>query len=404
MDPDALIPDAGPMDGAPIDGAAGDVASEPGIEWVEVAEVAVDPSGLSEAVEVRFPASRRYVALRAGPLHAPAAPGSACYRFEPIVLVSGRELVGPPETQARAAVCSACSQPVSSGTGAALAVLPSAADALAGPDTLRFRVALRDCELGIRISRDSVPDGPERLRVERAWAPSVPAGTRGRLRVRVGVGPGAAFSGRDLQTDPTFTEVWAFAAERFDAVGVDLILDRAAPIPGVGGAVRFSARHPEALIEVDEQVSEAHASTGEASFVPVALVGCLIREPPEAVRRFPKGFTPRIPGAPGQDTAPSLVTLATGDCGAPETPPSEASLEPSRLGAVLAHELGHYLGLYHADTSAGAHLAGPSERSLMHSRILDLALEDAWLSAAQGAVLRRHPLITFGDQLGPGSE
>ncbi|MCB9584627.1 MAG: hypothetical protein H6718_04485 [Polyangiaceae bacterium] len=111
----------------------------------------------------------------------------------------------------------------------------------------------------------------------------------------------------------------------------------------------------------------------------VVIAGCLeyadpLFGPPVAL----DGYTPRVLGGAG---AADGVFLPDVDC----TSSRPLSLTPEARGRVLAHELGHYLGLFHTDP------ASDDADNLMHPKP---ALATAHgLTPTQVEVLLRHPVL-----------
>lgn len=103
------------------------------------------------------------------------------------------------------------------------------------------------------------------------------------------------------------------------------------------------------------------------------------------------GYTTHIPGGALSEETPDAVLLSAG-CGA--TLPVVHGV-PLGLGRVLAHEVGHFLGLFHTSEAEGARdldaFDDTDERNLMNA--VPLRPEARGLSRAQVAVARRHPWL-----------
>jgi hypothetical protein len=128
-------------------------------------------------------------------------------------------------------------------------------------------------------------------------------------------------------------------------------------------------------------------------FIPLWLAGCLrLSDPVLGETSQPEGFVPRIPdGFPAAGRAHG-VFIKGRDCDAGSAP---IEWPAAYLGRLIAHELGHYLGLYHtveADGTADA-LDDTGPENLMHYRPLQGA--DAGFSASQLRVMRRHPAVRW---------
>lgn len=363
------------------------------VPWQAVGELSVDDFGRAGGEEgwisVPFPAGQRYVAVRTLPVDAdPEAEARTCHRVLEARLRSGASLLPEPD----AALLDE-HQRFEPGPGAGVFVLSTAEAPLDRADTLELRVGLYDCELKIPASRARFPGMPHALTVDAAWEPA-PTDTLPDATLAVRLARAEDSGWGTLADDPALAEAFAVAAERFADVGVELVVEAEATFPATG-TLRYGAD----MLGLDALDAEVRArlqgSADDARFVPVVLVRCLEFDDPVAGSRLrPMGQASRIPGSMADARTPSLVVLAAGDCGDGSDP--TPSLEPERHGLVLAHELGHYLGLLHADEPSGAHVAGDVGQRLMDSTIaLEVDADEGWFSQAQALVLRRHPDVVI---------
>lgn len=357
------------------------------VAWRTVGRVAVRDFGQVDAIEFPFSAGQRYIAVRGVPIDATPAPQRACHRVAEAALGSGPALL--PD---KAEPLGPHHQRLAPGPGAGVFVLSTTEAPLAEADTVRLRLALEDCALGIPASRARFSGMPTALRIDIASAPeptTVPADLT--LPIRI---VRATDTGLDsLADDPGLSRALAEATERFADIGITLRVDA-----DVQRTLASTIHYAPDMLGFDEPTTQIRSALqrgpDDTRFVPVAIVRCLeFDDPTSPLRARPAGQTTRVPGSFADPATPSLVTIATGDCGG-TTPP----LDPQRLGVVLAHELGHYLGLHHSD-HLGAHLPADGTQRLMDSAIATAAIDpaDAWFSPAQATVLRRHPDLVVVD-------
>lgn len=358
------------------------------IAWQTLGEITIDDQGSSSEIELQVPAGARQLALRTVPLDGALEDNArVCHDLLEARLGDGSSLI-----PAQAGAWLDEHQRSLPGPFAGVFVLSSAALPLAGPDTLTVRIRVSDCVLGIDASRARFPDMATRVRVDVATEPTVTDDAPARLGVRLLI---AQDSGWGLMAnDPALAQLWATAVERFAAIDVALELQSETMLPAVG-ELRYEADMFE-LRALHEQAL-ACSSSGDADerFVPVVLVPCLRFEDPIAMTIANSlGQTTRIPGSLAAETSPSLVVLATGSCN--DAQPPSPSLSAEHHGLILAHELGHYLGLHHVDAPIGEHLAGGPTEQLMRSTIgQSVDADAAWFSPAQADVLRRHVDVVF---------
>lgn len=159
--------------------------------------------------------------------------------------------------------------------------------------------------------------------------------------------------------------------------------------------IRFtaSARWLEPLGKLSYPSTRALAAAVDAEYgeITVALTPCLQHiDPLTGDRSEPEGTSPRIPGGVPYD----VVWVATRSCDLSDALPESGALGPIRpareLGTTLAHELGHYFGLYHSVEVDGTtdHLDDTAGDGFMAA--LPTSRRDCGLSPRQAAVVRQH--------------
>lgn len=358
------------------------------VPWQELGELSIDDEGESTAITVEIPAGQRYLALRTIPLDGSVDDNSLiCHGLLEARLGDGTSLI--PEPDGELLDTHQRSYP---GPSAGVFVLSSALEPLEGPDSIELRIAVSDCALGIPASRLRFPEMASQVRVEVATEPLAAMTSPARLGVRMLIAEDSGWG--TMADDPALAQLWTTTVERFAAIGVELELEAEGRIPAVG-ELRYEGDMFELRELHDHALACLRRDEDDHRFVPVVLVPCLRFDDPIAMTvSVHLGQSPRIPGSFAEATSPSLVVLASGSCNANAEP--APSKEPEHHGLILAHEIGHYLGLHHVDQPLGEHLVGEADERLMDSGIaLGGDVESSWFGPAEAEVLLRHPDVVF---------
>ena len=364
------------LSGCQWDGPADDAAAPaldapmaPQLHWEPRGSVAVGPTGLTEAVRVTFQEGRRFTAVRAswdedveGDLAAPRCVQvhtATDHRGDPVAL---------PETLVQ---------------GPDVALFVFDAVTMASAQTIDLRLSVVDCGLGMPAHLAGL-ELPSALNVELATdaLPEVPQSHH--LAVRVGVVAGSLPLDGPLQDDPNWQQAWSHATEVFATMGLELHLEGVVTLGELSQhRVTFEPGHRGDADAVFAEFSEA-LSEGSADhrFVPVIIAPCLdVVDPIKGAEVAVAGWTPRIPGH-HHGTSLGGVWIGVGSCpDADWTGAYDLWTDPVRAGGVLAHELGHYLGLLHD---------GGSER-LMNAAILTHAGHATHLTQDEQRRILSHP-------------
>ena len=368
--------------------AAPDSAAVAGAPGWQRAQATLDAQGLTQALRFELPPGTRALALRAY-----AEDESArCYALQDVVVNEDTTWVGAPTTSDYGDYCQQCAQRVAAGSGYVLGILPSAADDAPPLTSLSARVGLRDC-VTLTPARDA-PPGTLRLELS-AWQPPA-ADARLRLPLAVVLATQVGFAS-DARLLPAalgaLQEIWAQA-------GIQLVLETPVEIAPEAAAVEYSATDQSALIALWRRAREALGAR-DARW-PVLLFGpCLRRhELLGGGQSEPWAFTPHLPGGSGVGELPDQIFVAAERCEG--LAPAPRWDDAAQLGAVLAHELGHYLGLYHVVEADGRQDAlsdtGAGDPNLMRATPSATATV---LSPSQIGVARRHDAFARTPDLQP---
>jgi hypothetical protein len=369
------------------------------LAWGILGEPALTPDGRSVPLLVPLPSGSGMVALRiSDPAGTPA-----CVQLDSVVdsdggawITSAAGDLGP--------FCLSCPQRVAVGIGYGLFVLPSNDQAPDLPASLLVVAGVRDCSTLLPASANL----PARLRIEGIFAPPVEPTRAGRISL------GLAFLGDSPLADEALraavlpetlrlvNELLAPGALQVTVArtrtvahltgSIELTRGDYGPLDALYGEVLGSGSCPSPSVEQgdDQDDDQDHDDDG---WVPVVFSGCIqIADPLQQTTSEPDGMTPGIPsGFPPAGRADGIY-LEGQSCRPGSAP---INWPPSLLARLLAHELGHYLGLFHSVEADGAldQLADTDANNLMYYDPLTV-LAPAF-SASQFRVMRRHPAIRW---------
>jgi hypothetical protein len=344
---------------------ASDAASE--VEaWIEVGTTRFQTDGESGSVVIPAPAPCVGVALRAT-----TEPG-VCFQLSAVVDGEGRAVI---DERSAGAFCRDCALRSSVAVEAGVFLLPAEAGGFAPETGLSLRFARVDCVTLTPLT--GLEDRPT-LRVEAQPIEVVPDHATIDLRFHI-ARSSILFGDEARQQELIATLGQALASGGLTPRLVETHeLDALPP-----DDLRFHAGDHAALAAWIAQFPPKNDETT----LDIVFGGCLryddpIFGPPSAVN----GFTPRIPGGAGPADGVFMPGL---DCFAEGSGPVEFPV--GAQARVLAHEIGHYLGLYHVIEADGLadQLDDTGPDNVMHPNP-ELATAVGF-SPSQGRVMRMHP-------------
>ena len=307
-----------------------------------------------------------------------------CFQLEDVVVDDSAPWVGNPTSDDFGDFCTRCSQRVSVGAGYGLFVLPSSDDDSSALGEVRLRVALRDCTTLTPLS--AAEPQPMQLVIDHAaWVPP-PPGMVMRLPLTIVLASPIAF-----ESEPALLQA---ALQRARSVwlpaGIDLDFADPIEIDPPASAVEYSTADRRSLSLLAHRARAAlPAQASERAWPVVVIAPCLRRTDVVTSKRSePLATTPHIPSGSGVYDEADMIFVAGERCAGLEPAPNFS--DATTLGVLIAHELGHFLGLYHvleADGRADAlHDTESDALNLMRAVPSASALE---LTPSQIRVVRR---------------
>jgi hypothetical protein len=369
-----------------LDPLPAQIRPEPELVW-QSASVPLDPDGRSEPWTFPVPDGPRAFAVRSA--LEPAADGDrTCFQLEDVTLASGETWVGDATSEDLGDYCVTCRERVAVGAGYGYAVLPSGAEDARDLGSVSLRVVLRDCATLTPLS--AAEAGAQQLHVEQSsWQPPRDA-ERLSLPFTVLVATRAGFAGDDMLLPLALSAL----RRTWSAAGIELVSTAQLTLDAPASPIEYAPDDRGPLIALARAAHRAlDAQRVSRAWPAFVFTPCLRRQDPIAHGRSePLAFTPHVPGGFGLGDEPDLIFVAAERCEGLTAGPR--FLDPETLGAVLAHELGHYFGLFHVLEQDGRadNLSdtSPDRLNLMQAMPSPDALT---LTDSQIHVARRHPIF-----------
>jgi hypothetical protein len=334
--------------------------------WQHVGTLALDAEGGSPPLHLDVPPGARSVVVRA------TAADGAAVMLDSVVTDDGATWVDDARaTHDDGLSCRHCSVELTAGDGYGLFALPTTSG-------LTLRVGLRDARFGGFLADPALVSTP--VRVDVAF-PEVPA-PGAKASLSVGVVRARSVSAEGL------TAALVETTRLFAAAGIDLV---ATPVADLGveapAVVRVEVGAPDDTTALSAAAESALGAT--LARVPVVLVDAI--EQSDAVHgrvATLAALSTRVGGVPAPG-ARGAVFVAVDTA---RTTPRPPGVDRARwLGTILAHEIGHWLGLRH-DQDRTVRVAVPT---LMTAQVAASPPGQLAFAADQALTLIRHPLVSF---------
>ena len=366
------------------------VDARPSLVWQAAGAYAVQ-AARTATITIDVPDNARFVAIRVTPVWLDLAPTqrTVCYQLDKVAPQTGPRWVKDSRVgRDWGPACRECSHRTSSQPGYGAFVLPNNGQPLGSPGTLTLRVVLRDCATGVAADTGLNPDLPDRVALNYATEPEVSDAAVGELRVRL------AFADGTMVSDDKLDARWTAATQRAKSLllgaSVRTVVERIVATPRHQGDLRYgNGNFPatDAAIKAVRELAARGANPDTERYVLAVVVPCVMHSP--ATNSALLGASLRVPGGLRWHDVADAVVLAPTVCDT-----AKGALSAHDLGTLIAHELGHYLGLYHSDEVWADHRALAQPDDIMRSNAV-LSGGELSFSAAQKEVIRRHPVVWY---------
>lgn len=350
----------------------------------ETLDLACDGAA-TQPVTLQLPPHADLVTIRVSSVE-PVEPQLA-FTLEDVRVAGDESWVEAATIEDFAEFCTHCRERVSTGMGYGLFNLPSTSRALRPIREISLRVALRDSTTWLPVPADFAI--PATVRVE--WLGRMAPAEQARLHLNLGVAVASEQGFPHGAADPLLrsalerlTLIWRQAG-----VEVDVVDPVALDAPG---KLSFSPGDRSTWIDLTRR---ARLELPEAAAL-LLLTPCITVDDPLARTQVAlQARTPHLPGGLGVGQEPDGMFVAAERCTGSRALPAYAATESAVLGAIMAHELGHFFGLYHVreldETTDQLPDTSAAEPNLMQARPDSTALQ---LTPEQVRVARRHPALT----------
>lgn len=367
-------------------------------QFTPIGETAVDTSGKASAVTLDVDTASGPAVFR---VYDPSGRPPCVQLLSVTDPVSGTSWVTPPsQREDYGPYCVSCPQRTSVGVGAGLYVLPSGDPQPQPARSLSIEAAVRDCPTFLPpLSQPSA----SRLRIERLYISSPidgrPASDRaeGVIPIEIAITRGSIFYDRGEalpgELAAALDEVNAMLRPGFLTVRVTRVRRAEGEDPLIIPRGDHSALE---RVRSELGVCEGSVDPVRPDRVSLVLAGCIKTEDPILMQEGePDGFVPHIPDGWLPPERAQGIFLKGRGCALGGTQVRWAS---SNLAKLIAHELGHYLGLYHSVEENGQsdRIADTGADNLMHFRPFSVAT--AVITPGQFRVMRRHPVVRWDPQ------
>lgn len=332
--------------------------------WVEVAAAPFGGNGETGALAI--PAQDPNVALA---VRVSTAPGT-CFQLSSAVDGAGRVVVAG---RSAGAFCKDCQLRTSVAATAGVFMLPTEVGRFEPWTGLSLQFGRINCTTLTPLLN---PQDQPMLQLAMQSIDVTPASAT--IDLRFHLAESSALFGDDGRQ----RELLAHLAQELSTSGIEPRLVETRILDALPTTISFHAGDPTALAAV-----LADAPPKAETTIDVVLGGCLLYDDPIfGPAKAVDGFTPRIPGGAGPADAVFLPEL---DC----FTKSPLNLPLPVQARILAHEIGHYLGLYHSVEKDGGidQFDDTDQDNIMNSN--PQQANALGFSQSQGRMMRMHPAV-----------